>query len=338
MTALRLAGLEVRFGAAAGLLPVSLEVAGGERLAVVGPSGAGKTTLLRAIAGLAPAAAGRIEIAGREATSLPPERRNAVYLHQTPLLFPHLDVFENVAFPLRVRRAPEAEVRERVRRVLAAVRLEEYGARRPHTLSGGQRHRVALARAIAARPAVLLLDEPLSALDPALRDEVRGAIVSIQEEYRPALVLVTHDLDEAGLLADRIAVLLDRRIEQLAAPAELFSRPASLRVARFLGIPNEVAGEVGADGCFRSPLGAFPVRGGPGRAVAVFRPDAVVAAGEQGVGVRVVGTRHRAHRTTLAVRVGEVELEIPGEVAEGAGEGAELRIRLDPARVLVFRE
>ncbi len=328
------------FGDAPGLHPVFLEVAAGERLVIVGPSGTGKTTLLRAVAGLAPAAAGEVHIAGRDATFLPPERRDAVYLHQSPVLFPHLDVFENVAFPLRVRRVREGEVRERVARVLAAVRLPDFGERRPQTLSGGQRHRVALARAIVARPAVLLLDEPLSSLDPSLRDEVRQAITAVQEEYRPALLLVTHDLDEAGLLGDRVGVLLDRRIAQLDEPARLFSRPASLEVARFLGIPNEVAGEVGADGRFRSPLGELPLppdRPAPGPAIAVFRPDAVRVVASGGVPARVVAIRYRAHQTAVVVRLAGTALEIPGDPADPWEVGTELLLRIDPARVLIFR-
>jgi ABC-type Fe3+/spermidine/putrescine transport system ATPase subunit len=296
---------------------VSLAVAPGERLVVLGASGAGKTTLLRAVAGLAPVRAGRVWVAApggapRDVTALPPERRDAVYLHQTPAPFAHLSVFENVAFALRLRRVAGAEVRRRVGEALALVRLDAYAARMPHQLSGGQRHRVALARAIVGRPAVLLLDEPLSSLDPALRDEVREAVVRAQEEYRPALVLVTHDLDEAGLLAHRAAVLADRRLLQVAPPSELFARPASLAVARFLGVGAEVPGHVGADGRFRSALGDWPAPGvAPGPAVAVVRPDALrlLDAGEapgphEGCAPGVVeAVRHRARQTTAAVRV-----------------------------------
>jgi len=315
--ALRLDGVEVGFGGGPGLLPVSLDVAPGERLVVLGASGAGKTTLLRAVAGLAPVRAGRVWIAApnvglRDVTTLPPERRDAVYLHQTPAPFAHLSVFENVAFALRLRRVAAEELRRRVDDALALVQLERYAARLPHQLSGGQRHRVALARAIVARPAVLLLDEPLSSLDPSLRDEVRQAIVRAQEEYGPALVLVTHDLDEAGLVAHRAAVLADRRLLQVAPPAELFARPASLAVARFLGVGAEVPGRVDGDGCFRSALGTWRVPGAaPGAAVAVVRPDALrlLAPGELAAepdacadGV-MEAVRHRARQTTVLVRV-----------------------------------
>lgn len=337
--ALRLERVRVNFGDAPGLEPVSFAVEPGERLVVVGASGAGKTTLLRAIAGLAPIAAGRIEIGGREVTALPPERRGAVYLHQTPTLFPHLSVFENVAFPLRVRRARDGEIRERVRYVLAAVRMEELAGRMPWTLSGGQRHRAALARAIVARPALMLLDEPLSSLDPALREEVREAIITIQDEYRPALVLVTHDLDEAGLLADRIGVLLDRRLAEVATPARLFASPESLATARFLGIPNEVPGRIREDGVFASPLGPVVLNGiRPGPAVAVFRPEAIRPDPNGAILVRVLALRHRAQRTAALVELDGLRLEIAMDPLNPPVPGEPLRVTIDPRHLRFFPE
>lgn len=337
MPALRLVDLRLPFGEAGGLEPLSLEVAEGERLVIVGASGAGKTTLLRGIAGLGPVAGGRVEIGGRDVTRTPAERRDAVYLHQTPLLFPHLSVGENIAFPLRVRGVPDAEARRRVEELLAAVRLEGYAGRRPTTLSGGQRHRVALARAVAARPTLLLLDEPLASLDPALREEVRGAIVEIQRAHRAAMVLVTHDLDEAGLLGDRVGVLLDRRLAQVAPPEQLFRAPASLAVARFLGFPNQLPGRARADGSVDWLLGVLhpPRPAPPGPVVLVFRPDALaVAAG--GVEGRVVGVLHRAERTTARVRVEGAELEVAMPRDEPAAVGDRVALRADPSRILVF--
>lgn len=353
--ALRLDEVVVGFGDGPGLLPVSLAVAPGERLVVLGASGAGKTTLLRAVAGLAPVRAGRVWVAApnrdlRDVTALPPERRDAVYLHQTPAPFAHLSVFENVAFALRLRRVPGAELRRRVGDALALVQLEAYAARLPHQLSGGQRHRVALARAIVARPAVLLLDEPLSSLDPSLRDEVRQAIVRAQEEYGPALVLVTHDLDEAGLVAHRAAVLAERRLLQVAPPAVLFAQPASLAVARFLGVGAEVPGRVDADGYFRSALGTWPAPGVvPGAAVAVVRPDALrllalgVAPSEHdvcGAGV-VEAVRHRARQVTAVVRVmaeGFVPaaVEVPALPSAVPAPGDRVLVTADPRAVPVF--
>lgn len=347
--ALRLDGVAVDFGGGPGLLPVSLDVAAGERVVVLGASGAGKTTLLRAVAGLAPVRAGRVLIAApnsrdvagalRDVTGLPPERRDAVYLHQTPTPFPHLTVGENVAFPLRVRGVAAAEWRRRVAEALALVQLAELAGRMPHQLSGGQRHRMTLARAIVARPAVLLLDEPLSSLDPSLREGVRAAIVRAQEEYGPALVLVTHDLDEAGLVAHRIAVLGERRLLQVAAPAELFARPASLAVARLLGVGAEVPGDVGANGRFTCALGAWGTGLPSGPAVAVVRPDALRLAlagdalpnaepvGGAGVEGTVAAHRHRARQTTVAVRLaGDVAVEVAAAPGAGALPGVGERV------------
>jgi ABC-type sugar transport system ATPase subunit len=274
--------LSVPFGAAPGLRDIAFAVGPGERLALVGSSGAGKTTLLRAVAGLAPITGGRVLIGQRDVTVEPPERRGAVYLHQSPLLFPHLDVARNVRFPLAVRGVRSREASERVDRALAAVQMESFGGRMPRTLSGGQRHRVALARAIVAEPAVLLLDEPLSSLDPALRAEVRDALRAAQEAYGPAMIVVTHDLAEAGLLTDRIGLLLGGTIAQLATPAELFRHPASLEVARFLGFPNEMA---------------------TGDSVAIFPPEALQVADSGSLQGRVLELQHRPGALHVVVLV-----------------------------------
>ncbi len=243
---LRLRGLAAAYGGdprpgAPGVGPIDLEVAPGERLVLVGASGEGKTTLLRAVAGLLPSRAGRVEVGGTDVTSRPPERRGTVYLHQAPVLFPHLSVEANVGFPLRVRGIPRPEARARVDEALASVQLQALASRNPAALSGGQRHRVALARAVVAEPALLLLDEPFSSLDPGLRHEVRDALVRLQDRYRPGVILVTHDLEEAGLLGHRMGIVMEGRIAQLGAPSDLFGRPVSHAVARFLGYRNELS-------------------------------------------------------------------------------------------------
>ena len=329
--ALELQSLAAPFGPGPGLTDISFGVAAGERVVIVGGSGAGKTTLLRAIAGLGPATGGRIVIAGRDVSARAPERRDAVYLHQTPLLFPHLSASENVAFPLRVRGVSAAEVDRRVADALAAVKLEAVAGRAPRTLSGGQRHRVALARAVVARPSVLLLDVPFSALVPTLRDEVREALLVLQRTYRPAMVLVTHDLEEAGLLADRIGVLLDGRLAQLAPPPVLFDRPASLAVARFLGIPNLVRGDI-RDGWFVSGLGRLPVTSATlpeGPAVVVLGTDgvAISAGGPRG---RVVAIQHRPRDTTAIVQLDSMRLEVRVDAGNAPLVGAELPLEIRP--------
>ncbi|HEU4700160.1 MAG TPA: ABC transporter ATP-binding protein [Gemmatimonadales bacterium] len=348
--ALQLETLAVSFGADPGLADISFALAAGERLVLLGPSGAGKTTLLRAIAGLAPVASGRVRVAGADVTTTPAERRGAVYTHQAPLLFPHLTVAENVAFPLRVRGVARDTIAARVDEALAAVRLAGFGRRAPRTLSGGQRQRVALARAVVAGPPVLLLDEPLSALDPSLREEMRALLLDLQGRYRPALVVATHDLADAARLGDRVGVLLEGRLQQLAPPAVLFRHPASLAVARFLGIPNEVRGHW--DGaCFDSPLGALPLPGAvvggtiganatparPGPVVAVFRADAVrltrSAAAPAG---QVVEILLHVDRASVRVRLGTVTLEAAVPAAEAPAIGAVVHVAIDPRLVTLF--
>lgn len=339
--ALRLCDVAVPFGSADGLRQISFEIARGERVVLVGPSGAGKTTLLRAIAGLTPVSGGTVEIGGRVRTDDPPERRDAVYLHQTPVLFPHLDVFGNIAFPLRVRGVAATETRARVARALAAVRLDGFERRRPDSLSGGQRHRVALARAIVAQPAVLLLDEPLSSLDPALRDDVRDAIVRVQTESDAALLMVTHDLDEAGLIGNRVGVILDRQLAQIAAPSVLFTRPASLAIARLVGISNEVAGIVDADAIFVCSFGAVPVGRceiPPGAATIAFRPDAVRIAANSPTLAIVSRLLSRAERTTALVDAGGVMLEVLVDSLSPPAPGERVALEFDPRRIVVFPE
>lgn len=353
--ALELRAVHAPFGHGPGLRDVSLHVGGGERVAVVGPSGVGKTTLLRAVAGLAPLDDGQVLVGGHDVTTFPAERRGVVYLHQAPVLFPHLSVGGNVAFPLHVRGGRGDAVRHRVREALAAVRLDGLEGRSVHTLSGGQRHRAALARAIAARPAALLLDEPLSALDPALRADVGAAIAAAQAEYGPAMLLVSHDLDDVGALADRVAVLLDGGIAQTATPDILFARPATLGVARFLGIYQELRGEVRRDRAITCPLGTFDpgerLRDTPaGTVVTVaFRAECVRVftsargAGVPGNGARasVVGTRHRPRGSTLVLRLDDgaaatlTEAAIAGEGTDHVP-GDEVIVTLDGCGAMVY--
>lgn len=349
-SALAVAGLRIPFGMISGLTDISFSVAGGERLAIIGPSGVGKTSLLRAIAGLAPIDAGRVVVAGRDVTALKPERRSAVNLHQTPVLFAHLSVGENIAFPLRVRGQRGSVVRTRVRESLAAVKLDGFERRAVNTLSGGQRHRVALARAIAARPTVLLLDEPLSALDPALRSDVRQAIAAAQANYGPAMLVATHDLDDAGLLANRVVVLLDAGIAQISPPAELFSRPSTLAVARFLGVFQELPGTVRPDGSVECALGVLPGRAGAGpgsAAIVAFTAESlrVSCAGESDTDFRamaqIVGMRHRAHGATVVMRLATgpdgTELEAAVRNARTAWTpGDSVTVTLDARDCLIF--
>jgi putative spermidine/putrescine transport system ATP-binding protein len=323
--ALSLRDVSVPFGASDGLAGLTLDVAAGERLVLLGASGEGKTTLLRAIAGFVPVASGRVVVRGADVTDAPPESRDVVYLHQVPVLFPHLTVRDNVAFPLTVRGVPRRARHDRVQPWLDRLGLAALGDRLPHALSGGQRHRVALARALAARPAVLLLDEPLSALDPARRADVRGAIEDAHAATDAALVLVTHDLDDAAVLGDRVAVLHRQRVAQLSTPAELFARPASLEVLRLLGVHELVAGVICAPGRARTALGEVPV-------VATALPTGAAAiVGVRAVALTLVAWPEAASAQGVVAEVVEVDAAPTGPVVrvrvpwpEGQGESARL--------------
>ncbi len=234
-------GLTKRFGPVVAVEDLSLAVAEGEILALLGPSGCGKTTVLRIVAGLERPDAGRVLLAGRDATEWPPEKREVGLVFQSYALFPHLTVGANVAYGLRFRRGDR---KRRVRELLDLVGLAGYERRKPHQLSAGQQQRVALARALAPEPRILLLDEPLSALDAALRKELRGELRALLKRIGMTALYVTHDQEEALALADRVAVMRDGRLEQVAPPAELYQRPRTPFAASFLGRANLWPGRV----------------------------------------------------------------------------------------------
>jgi len=223
---------------------ISFDVAGGEFVAIMGPSGCGKSTLLRMVAGLVEPDAGRIVLAGEDITQVAVHRRNLGLVFQSYALFPHMTVFENVAFGLRRRGVGAADLAPRVERMLELVRLGPLGARHPRELSGGQQQRVALARALVTEPRVLLLDEPLSNLDALLRDEMRVELKRLQERLGTTMIFVTHDQAEALILSDRVVVMEAGRVEQVGRPEEVYRRPATAFVARFLGRANFLAGTV----------------------------------------------------------------------------------------------
>ncbi|HEX4870685.1 MAG TPA: spermidine/putrescine ABC transporter ATP-binding protein PotA [Nevskiaceae bacterium] len=220
------------------LQDLSLEVLDGEFLTLLGPSGCGKTTLLRLIAGFERPDHGSIHLAGADLTAVPPERRPLNTVFQQYALFPHLDVFGNVAYGLRRERRPRAEIAARVGEALELVRLGEFARRKPQQLSGGQQQRVAIARALVKRPRLLLLDEPLSALDAKLRRQMQLELKRLQRELGIAFVFVTHDQEEALSMSDRVAVLHDGVLQQLGSPREVYERPANLFTARFVGETN----------------------------------------------------------------------------------------------------
>ncbi len=248
MTAIRLENISHGYGEAKEVLSgLSLEVRAGERVAIVGPSGAGKTTLLRLIGGFEKAEAGRIFIGERDVTSLPPEKRDVAFVFQNQSLYPHLTVGENLAFPLRLRGVGKKEIEERVRAVAKTLRFELPLETRPAQLSGGESQLVALGRALVRKPAVILMDEPLSDVPPNLRHYLRQELIRIHESERPPLLYVTHDHEEALAFGERVAVLAHGKIEQVGTPREIYETPATLFVAGFIGgnsAPNVIRGRI----------------------------------------------------------------------------------------------
>jgi putative spermidine/putrescine transport system ATP-binding protein len=239
-TAVRLDGLRKTYGEVVAVDGVDLEILAGEFFTLLGPSGSGKTTTLRLIAGFERPDEGRVELGGRDVSDVPPYARDVNTVFQDYALFPHMTVADNVAYGLRVKGVPRRKRQERVDEVLDRMRLPGLGKRKPVQLSGGQRQRVALARALVNRPEVLLLDEPLGALDLKLRQEMQLFLKSLQRDLGITFVYVTHDQDEALTMSDRLAVFNDGRIEQVGAPAEVYERPQTAFVAGFVGVSNEL--------------------------------------------------------------------------------------------------
>ena len=236
--AIRLRGLTRSFGDVVAVNGVDLDVIDGEFLTLLGPSGSGKTTVLRMIAGFERPDSGTIELAGTDVTSVPPHGRDVNTVFQDYALFPHMSVQRNVEYGLRVKKVPSADRIRRAKEALAAVRLDGYGDRAPSQLSGGQRQRVALARALVNRPKVLLLDEPLGALDLKLREQMQVELKEIQRDVGITFVFVTHDQDEALTMSDRIAVFNEGNIAQLGTPSDVYEHPATAFVAGFVGTSN----------------------------------------------------------------------------------------------------
>jgi putative spermidine/putrescine transport system ATP-binding protein len=327
-TAVRLRGLTKRYGQVSAVDGIDLDIREGELLTLLGPSGSGKTTTLRMVAGFELPTEGTIHLGGVDVTTRPPFERDVNTVFQDYALFPHMRVADNVGYGLRVRKVPRAEREQRVAAALAQVRLEGFGDRRPSELSGGQRQRVALARALVNRPRVLLLDEPLGALDRQLRQEMQVELKAIQAEVGITFLVVTHDQEEALTMSDRIAVLRDGRIEQVGAPAEVYERPANPFVAGFVGTSNVLAGQAAAE--LVGQAGTFTVR--PEK-IHLLDPGAEVPAGHcQAAGtVRDVAYAGPVTRLTVGLEVGGELVVLQQNLSTTSAEVAALagsRVRL----------
>lgn len=327
---------------------VTLHVPRGACTAVLGPSGSGKTTLLRLIAGLELPDTGRVLIGGDDVARVPAERRGVGMVFQKSMLFPHLTVLDNVAFGARAAGESRSVARARAAEHLDMVQLRGFGARRVGELSGGQEQRVAIARALAAEPAVLLLDEPFSALDPSLRTDMHDLIEQVRDAVGPTIVLVTHDRDEASRVADRIAVLEHGRVLHEGTVAEAYRAPASARVAELMGGRNRIPGTL-SGGIHRSALGRVRVPGAPesGTGVLLIRQEDILLLGDRDApdaavdDVVVAGVveslRVSGARAELSARVDEdvvLHLDIASIRAPRVGDRVRLLIRADAAHVV----
>jgi putative spermidine/putrescine transport system ATP-binding protein len=296
---IELEGLRKVFGEIVAVEGADLTIADGELFAILGPSGSGKTTVLRMVAGFEQPTAGVIRLGGTDVTSLPPARRDVNTVFQEYALFPHMTVQQNVEYGLRVRGVAKPERRRRTGEALEMVRLTGHAARKPAQLSGGQRQRVALARALVGRPRVLLLDEPLGALDLKLREQMQVELKAIQREVGITFVIVTHDQDEALTLCDRLAVFNEGRIEQIGAAREVYEKPANRFVADFVGTSNVLDGAAAQQVIGRS--GIFAIR--PER-IGVTEPGADIAAGNKTVDATVAEIVYAGPITRVTADVG----------------------------------
>jgi spermidine/putrescine ABC transporter ATP-binding subunit len=274
---LQIDGITKKFGPITAVDRISLEIHDGEFFAILGPSGCGKTTLLRVIAGFEAPDEGRVRLAGTDITELKANRRPVNLMFQSYALFPHMTSFGNVAYGLEMEGLQGAELKKGVDQALAMVHMSDYAGRKPSQLSGGQRQRIALARALVKRPKVLLLDEPLGALDRKLREQMQIELKRLQQDTGIAFVVVTHDQEEALTLADRIALLDRGRIVQLATPRELYDKPVNRFAADFIGLMNFIDGAVARSGFEAPGLGRLPAPNGvaDGPAALAIRPERV---------------------------------------------------------------
>jgi len=304
-TLLSIRNVAKSFGKNPVLRDISLEIAEGEFLTILGESGSGKTTLLRIIAGFESASSGEVWMGGERLDVLPPYSRRVNTVFQHYALFPHLTVGENVGYGLRVAKLPKNEIATRVQDALAMVKMTTYANAKPAKISGGQQQRIALARALVNRPRLLLLDEPLSALDANLRRQMQVELKSLQREVGIAFVFVTHDQEEAMVMSDRIALLRMGELEQIASPREIYSRPATAYTAQFIGHTNLLRAQVNA-GIAHCGSMAWPVKLPEGWALFSLRPESIHIASSSAAGaVRLRGRiRHQAfHGSTELLQV-----------------------------------
>jgi sn-glycerol 3-phosphate transport system ATP-binding protein len=337
VAAITLSGVKKRFGRTEVIHGVSIDIADGEFIVIVGPSGCGKSTLLRMVAGLETLSEGEIRIAGRRVNELEPMERDIAMVFQNYALYPHMSVFQNMAYGLKIAGTPKAEIAERVAQAARMLQLDGLLERRPRELSGGQRQRVAMGRAIVRKPAVFLFDEPLSNLDAKLRVQMRLEIRQLQRELGVTSLYVTHDQVEAMTLADRMVVMNAGRVDQIGAPLQVYADPQTMFVAGFIGSPPTNflrAGDVLAGAPPSAPPSAPP------GAVLAVRPEhlRVVPAGEGRLRGRAAHAEALGAETLVHLRLGDGELLTVRQEGGAATPpaGCEIGVSWDPAQEMLF--
>jgi ABC-type Fe3+/spermidine/putrescine transport system ATPase subunit len=327
------------FGRNAVLRNVSLEIAEGEFLTILGESGSGKTTLLRIVAGFETASSGELWMGPDRLDHQPPYRRRVNTVFQSYALFPHLSVEQNVAYGLRVAKRPDAEITQRVAEALDKVKMTAHAKKKPSKISGGQQQRVALARALVNRPRLLLLDEPLSALDANLRRQMQVELKSLQREVGIAFVFVTHDQEEAMVMSDRIALLRSGELEQVATPREMYNRPATAYVAQFIGHTNLLKGEV-RDGVVRCGELSWQASLPDGPALFSLRPEHIrLGPGASNVRVRGRVLQQAFHGATELIRVECADgLVLVVRTTSGSGTLNEVELGFSASNAVLVRE
>jgi len=345
-TSVVLLNLSREFGSTRALDGMSLDIAPGELVALLGPSGCGKTTALRIVAGFETADAGEVLVDGRDVSGVPAARRDMGMVFQGYSLFPNMNALDNVGFGLRMRKLSGSRRRQRAAEMLDMVGLSAQAKQYPHQLSGGQQQRVALARALAIEPRVLLLDEPLSALDAKVRLQLREQIRTLQQRLGTTTIFVTHDQEEALSMADRVGVMRSGRLEQVAEPPELYSRPATAFVAEFVGTMNRLPGELSGPGTVTalgvsvavlegSAAGTQPTSG---PVDVLVRPEGLTVAQADGGNGIVTGRTFLGATTRVAVLVSgdtQVVVDVPSAAAAAMSPGTSVRVTLPAAPVLV---
>ncbi len=343
MAILELQHINKSYGGEAFIRDMSLKLEPGHILALLGPSGCGKTTMLRLIAGLERPDSGQILFGGQDLSGIPPHRRNFGMMFQEYALFPHRNVFRNVAFGLEMQGLTEEDVRVRVKEMLQLVGLEDLATRRINELSGGERQRVALARSLAPQPRLLMLDEPFAALDRALRERLMLEVRQIIRTVGVSAIFVTHDQAEALAVADRIAVIRAGVLQQIAAPEELHRNPANLEVARFLGLNNILPAEACGPASISTPVGILGTvaKTGDGKNLfALLRPESASldAISEYKISGRVIQKLFRGRYYQLIIATGD-DLQLSFEVRQEPPEiGQTARLFIDPEGVMIFRD